>query len=118
MHEMGVMLNVVRTATQQAARYGVTKIGSLTLTIGELSGVVPRYMESFWQVATEKTILEGAELIIEEVEGIAICGGCNEEYKVLDNLRPEKPICPHCGSPKWTVKTGREVMIKEIGVPE
>ncbi len=116
MHEMGVVLNIVRTAEQAAKANHVAKIGRLTLQVGELTGVIPRYVYACWPAAIEDTILNGAILAIEEIEGIATCQDCGCDYSVLKNIKADQPICPACGSKQWKVKTGREVMIKEIGV--
>lgn len=116
MHEMGVVLNIVRTAEQAAKANHVSKIGRLTLQVGKLTGVIPRYVHACWPAAIEHTLLEGAMLVIEEIEGIASCKDCGCEYSVLENLKTDQPVCPSCGSEQWKVKTGREVMIKDIGV--
>lgn len=116
MHEMGVVLSIVRSAEQAAKANQVKQIGRLTLEIGELTGVIPRYVRACWPAAIENTILSGAELVIEEIEGIAICETCGCEYIVLENLIRNIPECPVCKSQKGKVKTGREVMIKDIGV--
>lgn len=116
MHEMGVVLNIVRTAERYAKSYNVKKIGTLTLQVGELTGLVPAYVKNCWPVATENTVLDSCEIIIEEVEGIATCEDCGHDYRVVDNLKPQYPICPKCSGDRWKVKTGREVMIKDIGV--
>lgn len=116
MHEMGVVLNIVREAEQQAKIYHAEKIGSLTLQIGELTGVMSHFVRSCWPAAIENTILNGAELIIEEVEGLVTCKDCGCVYRVLDHLTHNMPDCPECHSTEWTLKQGREVMIKEIGV--
>lgn len=116
MHEMGVVLNIVRSAEQAAAVNNIKKIKRLTLEVGELTGVIPRYVHACWPAATENTILDGAELIIEEIKGIVTCGHCHSDYIILENLKSDYPICPKCGSERWNVKSGREVMIKDIGV--
>jgi hydrogenase nickel incorporation protein HypA/HybF len=116
MHEMGIVLNIVRTAEEHAKRNHACKIARLTLNIGDLTGVVSEYVRDCWEAATEDTMLDGAELVIHEIEGIVSCDACGHEYLALDNLKPASPVCPSCGSPKWTVKTGREVEIEDIAV--
>lgn len=116
MHEMGVVLNIVRSAQEAAAANNVKKISRLTLEVGELTGVIPRYVHACWPAAIENTILDGAELVIEVIDGIGTCQDCGCEYLVLENLKPNDPVCPKCGSERWKVKSGREVMIKDIGV--
>lgn len=117
MHEMGIVLNIVREAERHAKIHNVNKIGSLTLVVGELSGAEARYIRTCWPAAIENTLLDGAELIIKEVEGLVTCNDCGSVYRVLEHMTPDlKPDCPKCHSHKWTLKQGREVMIDEIGV--
>lgn len=117
MHEMGIVLNIVREAERQAQIYHVKKIGSLTLEVGELTGAEPGYIRNCWPAAIEGTIIDGAELIIKEVEGIVKCKDCGCEYRVLEHMTEEFiPECPGCKSSQWTLKQGRNVMIDEIGV--
>ncbi|WKY42957.1 hydrogenase maturation nickel metallochaperone HypA [Eubacteriaceae bacterium ES2] len=116
MHEMGVVLNIVREAEKQGKYYNIKKIGSLTLQIGELTGVETHFVYSCWSPAIKDTILEGAELKVEEVEGLVSCQNCGCDYRFLDNLIDNQPVCPECQSSNWQLKQGRDVMIKEIGV--
>jgi Zn finger protein HypA/HybF involved in hydrogenase expression len=46
MHEMGIVLNIVREAERQAEIYHVKRIGSLTLEVGELTGAEPQYIRN------------------------------------------------------------------------
>lgn len=114
---MGIVLNIVREAERQAQVYHVKKIGSLTLEVGELTGAEPRYIRNCWSAAIENTILDDAELIIKEVEGLVTCDDCQSVYRVLEHMTSDlRPDCPKCHSDKWTLKQGRQVMIDEIGV--
>lgn len=117
MHEMGVVLSIVREAERQAKFYHVNRIGSLTLQVGELTGAQPRYIRNCWPAAIENTILEGAQLIIHEVEGLVACNDCGCVYRIFDHMTSDhKGICPECQGSSWTLKQGREVVIEEIGV--
>ena len=116
MHEMGIVLNVVREAEIQAKQYSVEKIGRLTLQIGELSGVEGGYVRACWPAAIENTILDGAELILEGVVGLVTCKSCGCVYRALEHLTNNFPECPDCHSSQWELKQGRDVVIKEIGV--
>jgi len=115
-HEMGIVLNIVRTAEQHAKYNQANKIARMTLEIGELSGVVPAYVRDCWSAATENTMLDGSELVIHEIDGILTCSDCKREYLALENLKPDIPVCPYCSSEKWTVKMGKDVQIVDIAV--
>ena len=44
MHELGIIIHISKTLKEVAEENEVTKIGSVTLEIGEASGIVPEYL--------------------------------------------------------------------------
>ena len=44
MHELGIIIHISKTLKEVAEENEVTKIGSVTLEIGEVSGIVPEYL--------------------------------------------------------------------------
>ncbi len=69
MHELGIMFNVVRSVEKIAAQNGVTKIDTLVLQVGNLSPVVPQYIEACFPAAVDGTLLEETKLKIEIIPG-------------------------------------------------
>lgn len=110
MHEIGVVIEVIKTVEDFAKQNGVTKIQTLVLQIGELSTVIPRYIKACYPAAIEGTMLEEAELEIEILPGNAICTDCNKVFNILESKR----VCPHCKSLDWEMLSGKEFNIKEI----
>jgi hydrogenase nickel incorporation protein HypA/HybF len=118
MHEMGVVLNIVKSAERFAAANNASRLGYVTVEVGELTGVVPNYLTSFWEMGTKGTICEGSKLVIEIAKGMVRCLACQRKYPIMENLVNSDPICPHCQNGRFSVLAGREVMITEIGVPD
>jgi len=110
LHELGVVIEVVKTVENFAKTNGLTKINSLVLQIGELSSMIPRYIEACYPMAIEGTLLKDTVLKIEVLPGNAICKGCNKVFNIIENHKK----CPSCGSIRWELLSGREFMIKEI----
>jgi len=110
MHELGVVMEVVKTVERVAQEQRVTEIEALVLQIGELSSMIPRYVEECFPAAADGTVLEHTRLEIEILPGNALCRHCRKVYNLLAN----KQTCPHCGSNRWELLSGREFMIKEI----
>ena len=110
MHEIGVMIEVVKTVENFARTNGVTKIQTLILQIGELSSMIPKYIEACYPAAVEGTILQETELRIEIIPGNGICKDCNKVFNLIQNNNK----CPKCGSRHWEILCGKEFMIKEI----
>ena len=110
MHELGIMINVVQSVEKFARENGVTKIDMLVLQVGELSPVVPQYIEAVYPAAVDGTLLQETKLRIEILPGNALCKGCGKVYNLLQNRQG----CPHCGGNEHEVLSGKEFMIKEI----
>ncbi len=110
MHELGILYHVVETLEQIKVQEKLTVIESVTLEVGELSGVVPAYLEECWPAAIYKTEYADVALLIEEVEGVVNCNACHKNY----NLIKANGACPHCGEEHSTLVCGDEFNIKEL----
>jgi hydrogenase nickel incorporation protein HypA/HybF len=110
LHELGVVIEVVRTVEEFAKKNGVTKIDTLVLQIGELSSIIPQYVEACYPAAVDGTLLQETKLKIEILPGNAICKKCNKVFNLIENNKK----CPNCGSEDWELLCGKEFMIKEI----
>lgn len=110
MHELGILMGAINTVENFAKKNRVTKIQTLVLQIGELSSMIPKYIEDCYPAAVEGTLLQDTELKIEILPGNAICISCNKVFNLIEN----HDICPVCGSHDWEILSGKEFMIKEI----
>ena len=111
MHELGVVKHVMKTLTDVAAENNVTRIGSVTLQIGEVSGIVNEQLTDCWNWFREKQdLFKDAQLRIEVMPAVTFCTACRNNYETVKYGR----ICPHCGSPETYQITGSPFAIKEI----
>lgn len=69
MHELGIMYHVVKQVTRVAVQNKLTRIETLVLQVGRLSGVVPRYLEACYPAAVDGTLLADTALKIEILAG-------------------------------------------------
>ena len=89
----------------------LTRIEKIVLQVGELSGVVPRYMESCFPAVVRRTRFQDTKLELEIVPGILRCNRCNLEFPGLQH----DLNCPSCGNRRDLQRlSGEELMIKEI----
>lgn len=112
MHEIGIVRQVVRTVEEFAKENDISKIEEIVLDIGELSLIIPKYVEEVYPIATEGTILEGTKLIMNVIPGMAECEECDEIFNVIEH----EGYCPNCGSFEKEVLTGKDFTIKEIHI--
>jgi len=110
LHELGVVIEVIKTVENFAKRNEVTKIDTLVLQIGELSSMIPKYIQACYPAAVDGTLLQDTKLEIEILPGNAICKECNKVFNLIEN----NSKCPNCGSKDLDILCGKEFMIKEI----
>lgn len=105
MHELSYMARMVNTAISAAHENNIKRIGSMEIAVGEMTGLVPEYLEHYYPAATEGTVLEGSKLIIDFCPVKARCQDCGNEYAPS---RENSYKCPACGSVKASILSGRE----------
>ena len=111
MHELGIVYHIIRDVENVARANGVRRVSSVTLLLGEVSGVVPDLLLDAWRwAADKKPITQGAELVVEPVEAVTHCEACGRDYATVEHGK----TCPHCGSGETYLLQGQEVMIKQI----
>lgn len=111
MHELGLVTHIVRTIEEISREEQLKKVSSVTLELGEVSGVIPDYLDDCWKYFRIKSqLLQEAELKIIEIPAVTVCEDCNGTYSTVEF----KKICPHCGSEATYLLTGNEFNIKEI----
>ena len=114
MHEIGVVRQVIRTVEEFAKENDIKEVTGIVLDIGELSLVIPKYIEDIYQFTVKGTILENAELTMNVIPGMAECEECDEIFNVIEH----EGYCPNCGSFEKEILSGKDFLIKEIHVPE
>lgn len=114
MHELGICDALLKMLRNVAEEEQLENVQSITVEVGTLSGVVPRFLADGWEAVTDGTPLEGTEMRIETVDGTAECLDCGAVFTAdLNDLR-----CPECRGAKLTPLTGRDLTLKEILLPD
>lgn len=111
MHELGIVFHMIKSVEHVAAENRLSRISSVTLELGEVSGVIPHELTSCWDWAAAKTqLMPGARLLIETIPAVTICEDCRETYATV----PQGRVCPMCGSERTCLVRGNEINLKEI----
>ena len=113
MHELGIVFYIIKDVKQAAAENGVQHVNAVVMNIGEVSTIVPEYLNDCWRWAADKEdMLRGCELKINIIPGRTRCGDCGADFRTVDHGK----TCPHCNSSNTWLIQGNEVEIKEIEV--
>ncbi|MCQ2523133.1 MAG: hydrogenase maturation nickel metallochaperone HypA [Lachnospiraceae bacterium] len=115
MHELGVVFYVIKDVKEVALQNNINKVNSVTLDIGEVSGVIHEQLIDCWDWAKKREpVLEEAVLKINTIKAVTFCEDCKKEYETVAHGK----ICPYCGSENTYLLEGNEFSIKEIEVPD
>lgn len=110
MHEMSIVVSIVEIAESEAKKANATKITSLELDIGTVSGIeLPALNFAFDSIKNE-TMLKNAEIIINSITAKSVCEDCNYKFHVEDVYS----LCPKCNSYKTNIIQGKEMKVKSI----
>ena len=112
MHEMDIMMGVLDAVNQSASDAGATKVLKISLSVGEMTEVIEDSLVFAFEVLSEGTMCEGAELALNIIHPHSLCLECGKDF---DHDRFHM-TCPYCGSYELSLRTGRELRIDSIEV--
>ena len=95
MHELGICDALLKMVDKIARDEQLKGISKITVEVGTLSGVIPKYLEDCWEAVVDGTGYMDTRFVVEVLEGKARC---------LDA----------CGGDKLAPISGRDLTLKEI----
>ncbi len=110
MHELSIIASLFELLEEKAAEKGSKKIISVRLQVGKLSGVVPEFLISAFDMYKKNTIAHDAKIEIEEVPLKIQCKTCTKTMIKDDFVF----ICPDCGSQDLKTLTGTELLLEKM----
>jgi hydrogenase nickel incorporation protein HypA/HybF len=111
MHELSVAEAIVSVAERHAR--GRT-VRAVEVRIGHMRQVVPAALEFAFELVTQGTALEGAELRIEEVPAVALCRRCGGRTR----LEGFPLACAQCGGMQVELVAGEELLVDSLELEE
>lgn len=111
MHELGIVFHIIDSLEEIGKENSLSEVASVTLEIGEVSGVVDSYLEDCWKWASAKSeLLQSARLVIEHIPAVTFCEDCRRTYGTVEHGK----TCPFCSGSHTYLVAGNEFNIKEI----
>jgi hydrogenase nickel incorporation protein HypA/HybF len=114
MHELGITSRIIQTVTQEMQRHGLSRVNSVRIRLGELSGIDPSALLFSWEASTRGTAFEPVRLEIQPVPASGRCRHCQREFNVVDLMFR----CPDCQSGKIDLVRGQEIEIASLDVEQ
>ncbi|MEA4812322.1 MAG: hydrogenase maturation nickel metallochaperone HypA [Anaerolineaceae bacterium] len=110
MHELSIVMEVVRQVQEIAAANHAAKVEKIVLQIGEGAPVVPRFIEECFPAAVDGTSMEETKLELEVVPALGLCNACGKTYRLTE----QNGRCTYCGESDYDFLSGRDFVLKEI----
>jgi hydrogenase nickel incorporation protein HypA/HybF len=110
MHELSIAVSIVETVEENLPTAD-TKVKTVFLKIGKLSGVVKDALTFSFDIAAQDSGLAGAGLEIEELPVIVHCKECKKDLELDD---PPIFRCPVCKNFTPDIRQGKELEIVSV----
>jgi hydrogenase nickel incorporation protein HypA/HybF len=103
------MIELVR---ENAEKAHASRVGTINLVIGALSGVIGDFVQTYFDVETKGTLLEIAQLSFNVVAVTGRCRDCAHTFEIQESTW----ICPHCGGNHIQLVGGSELFVDSIEI--
>lgn len=113
MHELGLTQSIVDIALEHAKGNDATRILTVTVKAGNLTGIIDDSMQLYFNYLCRGTIAEESRLVIEHLPALVNCRSCGEESEIGPF---ETFTCPKCGELTIELISGREFYVDSIEV--
>jgi hydrogenase nickel incorporation protein HypA/HybF len=115
MHELSIVEALIDQVGRELDRTGQPgRVRQVELSIGRLSGVNCDSIRFAFGLLSSGTLVEDAEIVIQEPRAICNCQACHAKVEI-DDLVVE---CPRCANNDITIEGGRELVLQSIEVEE
>lgn len=111
MHELSIARAILDVVEREADGRRVHRVG---VVVGDLRQVVPSALTFGFEVATDGTVAEGAELELEQVPAAGICRECGAETE----MEGFPLSCADCGGFDMQVTRGEELRVDWLDLEE
>ncbi|HVP20683.1 MAG TPA: hydrogenase maturation nickel metallochaperone HypA [Anaerolineaceae bacterium] len=112
MHELAVTESVLNIAVDHANKAGAKRVTDIYLVIGRLASIVDDSVQFYWDIISQNTICDKAQLHFKRMPANILCLDCGNEFPLEDELCP----CPSCAGSRLKVITGDEFSLDSIEI--
>jgi len=112
MHELAVTESILEIAVRHAQAQNARRITELFIVVGEWSSTVDDSVQFYWDMISENTIAQGAQLHFRRIPTELLCKQCGHTY----HPDSRNLLCPSCQSKHIKVQKGEEFYLEAIEV--
>ena len=112
MREFSLAVDIVNIAVEHAVKANAVRVLTLEIDVGKLTGIQVHSLEIALKAAIKETMLDGADVKINQIEGKARCKDCQALFDA-EEINSE---CPNCKSHVNEMVQGQELRVRSIEV--
>jgi hydrogenase nickel incorporation protein HypA/HybF len=113
-HELSIATAILESVEKEAAQRQGSRMLTVGLRIGELSGIDSDSLTFGWEAITRGTCHEELKLKIKSIAWLNCCEKCQHTFQVVDY----QTRCPACGNVQTDLVSGDELEITYIEIEE
>lgn len=110
MHEIAIVSSLFEIINRKVKEHRIETISRVCLKVGELAAVEPMTLTACFEVLSEGTAAQGAELVIGTVPLMGLCGSCGTSSRVVRY----DSVCPCCRGDTVALLNGQELYIESL----
>ncbi len=121
MHELSMAQGIINAVIETAETNNATEVTEVIIEIGRLAMINPEQLRFMLDVLVENTIVENAEIKIDEIPVEIECLECGYKGEAnLDNLDHYAPMveCPKCENKRIAILNGKDCIVKNIVIEQ
>ena len=111
-HEFPITEHIVKMACSKCEEAGGSRVRRINLVLGDYCGYVPESIHMYFDIISEDTLCDGAEITIKRIKPKLRCPNCGELFE----RAPLSFACPKCGTDGEPTDIGKEFYIDTIEV--
>lgn len=110
MHELAICQALISQVEEIARQNQASSVSSITLGLGQLSGVEEDLLRHAYPVASAGTVAANADLTIQSIPLRVRCTRCDAE----SDARPNHLVCAACGDWRTDLVAGDELLLMRL----
>ncbi|MDO4545453.1 MAG: hydrogenase maturation nickel metallochaperone HypA [Bacillota bacterium] len=112
MHEFPITQQIIKISSEHCQKAGGKRVTKVNLVIGDYSGYVGESVRMYFDIISQDTLCQGADVRITHIEPKLRCPDCGHLFKKA-HLSFD---CPKCGGQGEPTDIGKEFYIDSIEI--
>lgn len=110
MHELSITEQILSIILKEVEKHNVKRVNTIKLKMGEMSDILPEYINYYFNIISKGTAAEGALIQVQRLPIVVLCCECGRSSRI--DIRSFR--CPICKSQSLKITSGNEFYIDSM----